>query len=580
MQYPLSEKIGDPTLLVGREKEFALLNNWLELIPRRLGKSRVILARRKSGKTAIVQRIFNRLWSEHGAVIPFYYNFPERKTWYPDLAVEYFCTFASQYVSFFERDENLARFPFDTLEDIKTYCSSEQFRLLARVADSMLRLKDTGLYDSMWTSSYSAPERIAAVCDQRILVILDEFQNITQYVYRNEACEREPDETLAGSFHDVVESKIAPMLVTGSYVGWLVRVISRYLEAGRLKRTYINPYLTPEEGLQAVYRYAEVYNASITNKSAEQINRLCMSDPFFISCVVMSDFEGKDLTTREGVAEAVNYEITDEGSELSMTWSEYIELTLKKVNDRDAKDMLLFLSRHNDRIWTPRELKDKLGLKTGEKAVREKLEIMRKADVIGKGPADIDYRGLQDGTLNLILRNRFEKEIREFSPDLKKEFSEELEKLKAEKDSLRGKLNSLTGKYAEFQLFTEFRSRKRFSLSAYFDGVKDSAALNITEVRMRDKFQRSDGKEMEIDVLAESDCGRTVLAEVKKTKEKIGIRVIRDFHEKTVAYSHRFPDRNILPAFLSVGGFTRDASKFCKEKGIGVAQQIAFFQED
>ncbi|MCP4352256.1 MAG: hypothetical protein GY795_42910, partial [Desulfobacterales bacterium] len=522
MQYPLPEKIGDPALLVGREEEFALLNNWLELIPRRLGKSRVILARRKSGKTAIVQRIFNRLWSENGAIIPFYYNFPERKTWYPDLAVEYFCTFASQYISFFERDENLARLPFVTLEDIKTYCNSERLRLLARIADNMLRLRDSGLYDSMWTSSYSAPERIAAVCDQRILVMLDEFQNITQYVYPDKERRTEPDETLAGSFHDVVESKIAPMLVTGSYVGWLVKVIDKYLEAGRLKRTFINPYLTPEEGLQSVYKYAEVYNALISNESAEQINRLCMSDPFFISCVILSDFRGKDLSTPEGVTEAVNYEITDESSELSMTWGEYIELTLKKVNDRDAKDMLLFLSRHNEKDWTHRELKEKLGLEITEKEIREKLEIMRTADIIGRGAGDIRYRGLRDGTLNLILRHRFEEEIGKYVPDLKKEFSRELEKLKAEKESLRGKLNSLTGKYAEFQLFTEFRSRKRFSLSSYFGGVKDNTKLNITEARMRDKFQRSDGKEMEIDVTAESDCGRTVLAEVKKTKEKIG----------------------------------------------------------
>ncbi len=54
MQYPLPEKIGDPTLLVGREKEFGFLNRWLELIPRRLGKSKVILGRRTSWKTAIV----------------------------------------------------------------------------------------------------------------------------------------------------------------------------------------------------------------------------------------------------------------------------------------------------------------------------------------------------------------------------------------------------------------------------------------------------------------------------------------------------------------------------------------------
>ena len=41
--------------------------------------------------------------------------------------------------------------------------------------------------------------------------------------------------------------------------------------------------------------------------------------------------------------------------------------------------------------------------------------------MIERSVADIDFRGLQNGTLNLILRNRFEKEIEEFEPpsDLK-----------------------------------------------------------------------------------------------------------------------------------------------------------------
>ncbi|MCP4701309.1 MAG: hypothetical protein GY862_31315, partial [Gammaproteobacteria bacterium] len=52
MQYPLIEKIGNPELLVGREKEFRLINKWLSKIPERASKSRVIAARRKSGKTA------------------------------------------------------------------------------------------------------------------------------------------------------------------------------------------------------------------------------------------------------------------------------------------------------------------------------------------------------------------------------------------------------------------------------------------------------------------------------------------------------------------------------------------------
>jgi hypothetical protein len=47
MQYPLPEKIGVPELLVGREQEFASFDRWVEGIPRRISKSRVILAQRK-----------------------------------------------------------------------------------------------------------------------------------------------------------------------------------------------------------------------------------------------------------------------------------------------------------------------------------------------------------------------------------------------------------------------------------------------------------------------------------------------------------------------------------------------------
>jgi hypothetical protein len=51
MQYPLSEKIGEPALFVGRERELKYFDNWLANIPKKLSKSRVIIARRKSGKT-------------------------------------------------------------------------------------------------------------------------------------------------------------------------------------------------------------------------------------------------------------------------------------------------------------------------------------------------------------------------------------------------------------------------------------------------------------------------------------------------------------------------------------------------
>ncbi len=579
MQHPLPERIGNPDLLVGRAYEFDLLDKWLNRIPQRLAKSRVILARRKSGKTAIVQRIFNMLWNEERGIIPFYYNIAEVKTWFPSFAIDYYRTFASHYIAFLEKNDQLVRYTLE-LDEIKAYGRSKSVKLLVKAVDAILDYQAMDAYDLVWKTAYAAPDRFANYYDQSILVILDEFQNITQYVHRDEACKSAPDKSMAGSFHDVVESKQAPMLVTGSYVGWLIEVIGRSLQAGRLRRMFINPYLTPEEGLQAVYKYARHLNQPITNETAEQINQLCMHDPFFISCVIKSEYPGKDLSDAEGVVNAVNYEITDESSEMSMTWGEYIEQTADKINERDAKNILLHLSKHAHRDWTPNELKDALNLSSDPRQIRLKLETMVKADVIKRGRGDIRFQGLKDGTIYLILRHRFEEEISEFTPDLKKSFNEQIDQLQQDKKSLQGRLNHLVGQFAEFQLFIDFRTRQRFSLSVYFDGVKDKTRLNITEVRMRDKFQRADGKAMEIDVRADSACGRTVLVEVKKTKQKTGIALTRQFLEKAEAFAEHFPKRKNLPAFLSVGGFTAPALGFCREHGIGTAERIHYFQSE
>jgi hypothetical protein len=336
----------------------------------------------------------------------------------------------------------------------------------------------------------------------------------------------------------------------------------------------MNPNLPTEEGLQTVYKYAEIFRQDVTNESALQINRLCMSDPFFISCVVQSSYADKDLTTESGVVETAHYEIADPSSEMSMAWGEYIELSLKRINTVNSKHIMLHMSKHSDREWTPGDLKQELGLDIDTGEIRNLLKNMAKADLIQQGTSDIRFQGLTDGTLSLILRHRFEEEIKTYQPDIRKDFRDELTRLKKDKKSLQGMVNHLSGKMAEYQLFTEFRSKKRFSLSRYFAGVKDDTRLNIVSVKMRVKFQRADGKEMEIDVLAESDCGRVLTAEVKKTQTPVGLQAVQDFLEKTRVYAECFPEKQILPVFFSAGGFTKEAEQFCKAEGIGIASEI------
>jgi len=463
MQYPLKEKIGNPDLLVGREAEFANFHKWIAFMPKELSKSRAILGRRKSGKTSFVQRLFNQLWSANGQVIPFFYSIPESKVWYPHFALSYYRTFATQYISFLEQDAAMLRNPPLKLEQIKAYGEANTIGTLVQQAESIMDDEAHNRYDLMWELAYRAPHQVAAVNDQRILVIIDEFQYLTTNIYALQDFSGSPIESMPGSFHEVSESKVAPMLATGSYVGWMVEIMGRYLEAGRLSHINFSPYLAEDEGLEAVYRYAEFFEEPITNETALYINELCGADPFFISCVIQSNYPDRDLTEKDGVVAVVDHEVKDRESELSRTWREYIDGTVKRINERYGKHLLLHLSKYNQRYWTPRELKETLQIEESETTIHEKLLAMVKGDLLEWGPADIEFRGLKDGTLNLILSYRFEKEIAQHSPNLVPGFNKQIAELQKRINSLQGKLNSVVGKTAEHYLATKMRTPHPYS---------------------------------------------------------------------------------------------------------------------
>ncbi|MFN8493378.1 MAG: hypothetical protein U0350_37615 [Caldilineaceae bacterium] len=575
MQYPLREKIGPPELLVGRVEEFAIFDKWLKGIPGTLSQSRVILARRKSGKTAFVQRIFNQLWSQNGQVIPFYFEIEEIPIWYTDFAIKYYRTFASHYISFRERDPELVRTPL-ALENIRDYASKHHLRVIADDVDFILKNKDEPSPGLIWQLAYTAPHRYASIYDIRFLVIIDEFQYIEQFIYTDAQLAGKPLKALAGSFHSVSESKVAPMLVTGSYISILMEIMSKYLEAGRLRITRFKPYLTPEEGLLAVYKYAEVYHVPITNQSAQQINELCMSDPFFISQVLTNELQDKDLTTAKGVIRVVDYEISNRDSMMSKTWAEYIWLTMERVNGGSyTKHLMLFLNKHADQYWTPRELKNAMKLELSEEEIYKRLVLLAESDVIDRGVSDLQFRGLQDGTLNLIIRNRFEQEIAGYTPDLQHEFQEQLDKLQADKVRLQGRNNYLAGMMAEHLLAIEFRTKKHFRLSDYFTNVKDNRWLNVSEVMERVPFQRPDSKGEEIDIIAKCADACVLMVEVRKRQERTNLKAVQELRDNALIYAQQF-GVTVLPAFLSLGGFTKDAQTFCETNGIALAETITY----
>jgi hypothetical protein len=63
-----------------------------------------MLARRKMGKTALMERLFNITFYKNSRVIPFYYEIKEVEMWMVDFCRDFFLTFIYQYIAFKTRE--------------------------------------------------------------------------------------------------------------------------------------------------------------------------------------------------------------------------------------------------------------------------------------------------------------------------------------------------------------------------------------------------------------------------------------------------------------------------------------------
>lgn len=381
MIYALKERIGDPTLFCGRKQQIDLLMNWVNMIPKKMAKSRALLGRRKCGKTAIMQRLFNILWNQNGQVIPFYFEVLEDEQWLLNFADAYYRTFISQYLSFKTRRVlAIENRPWDFTELFKMAQEIDDKNALKDMESFQRYLEAKQEHQAMrW--AFGAPAVFTGLENVFFLVMIDEIQFMTKSIFHDKE-HQVPGHRLPGAYHGLVESKVAPMLVSGSYIGWMMQMMHDLFKGGRLKQTPISPKLTEEEGMEAIYRYAQHHNKTVSDEAAVAINLFTQSDPFYIASLFRSDWEHQDFNSVDGALKTLAFEIRNQKGELFGTWSEYIYSTIKEVNDQYAKKILLFLSKDRYKEYTRIDISKHLGGQLDDNALEKKLRALEYGDLI------------------------------------------------------------------------------------------------------------------------------------------------------------------------------------------------------
>jgi len=439
MDYALKERIGKPELFTGRKDELAYFLKWIDDIKEEKSQSTALLSRRKTGKTALLERLFNIAFSKNNGVIPFYYEIKEVKMWIGDFCVDFFLTFIYQYIAFKSRKTDyMGKHKRKSLIQVKQAAIDEGMDYLAGIIEDVEYTFSHDHVDLLWETVREAPKIIANSENEFIVQMIDEFQFLNTMIYLDkEKSEGKVADTLVGGYLSTAESKIAPLLVSGSWVGWLMSQL--IMMPARFKYKSLKN-MTEPEAVEMAFKYSRFFEVPVTEEIAYLLVELSEGNPFYISAVIRSEYPHKNLTTVDGLTGTLEFETLDDHGIIKTTWMEYMSRAFPQINDQNAKNIVLHLSKHRHREFTRQELLEGLKLEMPDKELEKKLKALVKADIVNQGTSNYRYRGVNDSIFDKVFRGVYQEEIREFDASMiKKEYSEELRKMETQYKKLLGK---------------------------------------------------------------------------------------------------------------------------------------------
>ncbi|MCP4751967.1 MAG: hypothetical protein GY866_13820 [Proteobacteria bacterium] len=575
MQTYLKERIGDPELFTGRREDLDFFLNWVDCVRRTQKKSAAILARRKTGKTALMQRLFNIVFHENDRVIPFYYEIKEGDEWVLNFAVEFFMTFVQQYIAYKTRNPKYLTIFNPEFGELKRIAKKEGLDYLVEFIRSVEYCNEREDVSMAWKLACEAPMRIADSREERIVQMIDEFQFINSEFYWDKE-KTQLASTLCGRYLGIAESKTAPLLISGSWVGWLMSDLMRLLP-GRFKFRFLRD-MTDDEIVEMVFKHAAFHRLDISEEIAFGIVRMAEGNPFYVDAILDSNCPDKDLATLEGLARIYEFETLSYEGDIKTTWMEYVQSAFKRLNGTDErksiKSIVLHLCKNRDRDLTRKEIMNDLNLDMSETELENKLKALVLADIIEQGASDFEYRGVRDNVFDKVFRGVYQKEIQEFKPDeILNEYKDLLEQSKQEYRVLQGKYNYQKGYFAEYvilnQLERNVKRRNDFFKSITHNLPEDFEFVEYDRVWSY-QTARGHSTAIQLDIFAwAKDDGYSVLGEVKnRTLDKFSKAEADALVEKAASVKEIEGLEKTVFFVFSRNGLTREAIEYCDQAGI------------
>jgi hypothetical protein len=356
------------------------------------------------------------------------------------------------------------------------------------------------------------------------------------------------------------ESKVAPLIVTGSYIGWLNSILGHM--TARFEPQNLES-LTDEDAMKTVYNYSVKADVPVTRETAPYIAEIGYNDPFYISQVMRSSQEGHDMTTKEGVRAAMQFETTLGKGYIAQIWMEYIAAAFDRVNELNAKKVVLYLAKWGDTERDRKQILEDLQLDLTDSELERRLYKMVKADMIARGSSGYHYRGLGDPVFAAIFRKIYGPEIELVgSKQVVDDFEKEMTQLKQKTAWFKG----LGGEYKVRYHLTVAIERGIPLADLVFNPTPGLTLARFSSLK-KDHIYLTHEHSVEVDIYARAEDGADLVIEVKNWKQPVNKAVVEAFIElkRKLANTLEKPTGFLL---YSEEGFGEDEVALMKTRGI------------
>jgi predicted transcriptional regulator len=541
------------------------LETWIKNVRYKRSGSTSIISPRRLGKTVLLERLVNTVFFKpEYHVAPIYFSMGLEKFTLRAFIMQYAETFFRQYIAYCLQDPELYNnrsIPQKKLMDIET--NNEDVKNAQKHLRNFITFFETNHYDSdilHWANVICLPEQVSRYSNTYAAIIIDEFQEMKFAAYdmpnslfhEFKAKRQLIDEgatDLTRSYRRLSQSRVAPMLVSGSAVTMIFKTVMGGPLGGRFGFTYVKPLSIPD-GVTLLYHLNRIYRSdlSIQPEMAFYASSQVGGHPYYLYCLVQSKFEQK-FDSKEVIDDLIHYEITK--GKIFGFWQTHFQSNRHYINeDNDqelGKKIIYYFIQYNNQPVEIEEIASKL--KVSKKIVEEKIEKLYLADLVWR--TEGRYFSFNDICLMRYIKFVYEQDLKDIDKiDL----------------SLQSKYNVLKGRFLENVVQVTMMKFNYEEIPGEWLGKKGKIELPLFEVVDTRQVKASTTKSYQIDVFARRQK-ITWLCECKYTRTKMGMNQVNKLERAANAAMLEATEMGATPPeiqmwLISTGGFTDNVLKY------------------